>query len=84
MQAENSALARQTMEEMRRRYLTFLLDDFGADMSAVARRMYLEPGKLPLIVIVDETMTGIYGVAGYNVGTADMILKLLQYSNRND
>ena len=29
MQAENSALARQTMEEMRRRYLTFLLDDFG-------------------------------------------------------
>ena len=62
----------------------FLLDDFGADMSAVARRMYLEPGKLPLIVIVDETMTGIYGVAGYNVGTADMILKLLQYSNRND
>lgn len=55
----------------------FLLDDFGADMEVVARRMYLEPGKLPLIVIIDETMTGIYAVAGYNVGTADMILKLL-------
>ena len=33
--------------------------------------------KLPLIVIIDENMTGIYAVAGYNVGTADMILKLL-------
>lgn len=55
----------------------FLLDDFGAEMEVVARRMYLEPGKLPLIVIVDESMTGIYAVAGYNVGTADMILKIL-------
>lgn len=55
----------------------FLLDDFGAELEAVARRMYLEPGKLPLIVIIDESMTGIYAVAGYNVGTADMILKIL-------
>lgn len=55
----------------------FLLDDFGAEMEAVARRMYLEPGRLPLIVIINESMTGIYAVAGYNVGTADMILKLL-------
>ena len=55
----------------------FLVDDFGADMEVWARRMYLEPGKLPLIVIADEKMKGIYGVAGYNVGTADMILKIL-------
>ncbi len=59
----------------------FLYDDFGDNMSVLARRMYLEPGKLPLIVIVDESMTGIYGVAGYNVGTADMILKLLNMKN---
>lgn len=55
----------------------FLLDDFDADMSVLARRMYLEPGKLPLIVIIDQSMKGIYGMAGYNVGTADMILKIL-------
>ena len=55
----------------------FLVDDFGADMETLARRMYLEPGKLPLIVIVDQEMKGIYGVAGYNVGSADMILKIL-------
>lgn len=57
--------------------VNFLMDDFGADMEVLARRMYLEPGKLPLIVIVDEHMKGIYGIAGYNVGTADMILKLM-------
>ena len=55
----------------------FLLDDFDADMSVLARRMYLEPGKLPLIVVIDQSMKGIYGMAGYNVGTADMILKIL-------
>lgn len=55
----------------------FLYDEFGADMSVLARRMYLEPGKLPLIVIINENMIGIYASAGYNVGTADMILKIL-------
>ena len=57
--------------------MEFLLDDFDADMGVLARRMYLEPGKLPLIVIIDQSMKGIYGMAGYNVGTADMILKIL-------
>lgn len=54
-----------------------LQDEFGADMEILARRMYLEPGRLPLIVIIDEERNGIYGIAGYNVGTADMILKIL-------
>lgn len=58
--------------------IELLLDDFGTDMEAVARRMYLEPGKLPLAVIIDSSMNCIYGVAGYNVGTGDMILKLLK------
>lgn len=57
----------------------FLVDDFDRNMSGLARRMYLEPGKLPLIVLVDEKLTGIYGTAGYNVGTADMILNLLRF-----
>lgn len=53
--------------------------DFDADMETLARSMYLEPGRLPLVVIVDSAMTGVYGVAGYNVGTGDMVLKLLEY-----
>lgn len=57
--------------------IRILFDDFGTDMEALARRLYLEPGKLPLAVLIDRHMRGIYSVAGYNVGTGDMILKLL-------
>ena len=49
--------------------IRLFLDDFGADMEAVVRRMYLEPGKLPLAVIVNRSVNCIYGAAGYNVGT---------------
>ena len=68
----------KTFSRLKRAQILF--DEFGADMEVLARRMYLEPGKLPLIVIVDRQMRGIYGVAGYNVGTADMILKILNLS----
>lgn len=72
---------RRTLSGVERAEL--LLDDFGADMEVLARRMYLEPGKLPLIVIIEPSMTGIYGVAGYNVGTADMILKIVDMCSEN-
>ena len=60
--------------------ITLMFDEFGADMEALARRLYLEPGKLPLAVLIDRDMRGIYSVAGYNVGTGDMILKLVRMS----
>ncbi len=72
----NNPACRRVLEALPK--IRLCLDDFGADMEAVARRMYLEPGKLPLAVIIDRNMNCIYGVAGYNVGTGDMILKLLK------
>lgn len=57
--------------------IKLLYDDFGANMEALARSLYLEPGKLPLAVLIDQRMRGIYSVAGYNVGTGDMIVKLI-------
>ncbi len=57
--------------------IRLLYDDFGANMEALARSLYLEPGKLPLAVLIDQRMRGIYSVAGYNVGTGDMIVKLI-------
>lgn len=63
--------------------IELLFDDFGADMEALARRLYLEPGKLPLAVLIDRNMRGIYSVAGYNVGTGDMILKLIRVAGGN-
>lgn len=75
MEVKKDPTLAKTLAELE--HAQFFVDDFGADMDALARRMYLEPGKLPLIVIVDQKMRGIYSVAGYNVGSADMILKIL-------
>ena len=75
MEVKKDPTLAKTLAELE--HAQFLVDDFGADMETLARRMYLEPGKLPLIVIVNQEMRGIYGVAGYNVGSADMILKIL-------
>ena len=75
MEVKKDPTLAKTLAELE--HAQFFVDDFGADMDALARRMYLEPGKLPLIVIVDQGMRGIYSVAGYNVGSADMILKIL-------
>lgn len=44
----------------------------------VARKMYVDPGKMPLLVLTDETGKGIYGTSGYNVGTGAMLIKLVQ------
>lgn len=38
--------------------------------------MYVDPDKLPLIIVTDENTQGIYATSGYNVGTADMLLRI--------
>ena len=57
--------------------VTFLYDEFGMDRETLARRMYVDTGKLPLIVVVNEDVKGIYSSAGYNVGNVDMVLRVL-------
>ena len=44
----------------------------------VARRMYVAPGLLPLLVAVDEQGCGIYACSGYHVGSVGLALKLLE------
>lgn len=44
----------------------------------IARRMFREPGLYPFILVLRHDLTGIYGEAGYNVGTADMLLRIIQ------
>lgn len=44
----------------------------------VARRMYVEPDRLPLLVAVDEQGCGIYACSGYHVGSVGLALKLLE------
>ena len=57
--------------------------DFGRDMEPLARGVYTEPGRLPLILVAKKAETGaaeligLYGTSGYNVGTGDMVLRIL-------
>lgn len=53
-----------------------LYDDFRDTMSLLARRMYIDPDKLPIIVLCSHGLNGIYGSSGYNVGLGDLILKI--------
>ena len=56
-----------------------LFEDFDTEAGKLARELYLEPGLYPLICVVDKEGRGVYGTAGYNVGTADMLLKICGY-----
>ena len=46
--------------------------------SIAARRMYADADKLPLLILVNPGLNGIYGCSGYNVGSVKMILELLR------
>lgn len=52
-------------------------DDFEENVNTLGRRMYVDPEKLPLIIVTDGSLNGIYATSGYNVGTGDMLLRIL-------
>ena len=49
----------------------------GVD-NGVAREMFVDPEKLPLLVVLKGGLRGIFACAGYNVGSVDLAMKLLQ------
>lgn len=54
-----------------------VMDDFGDNYRRLAQTVGQEPGKLPLAVILNGQQECIYSDAGYNVGLADMLYKIL-------
>lgn len=53
-------------------------DDFEENVNTLARRMYVDPDKLPLIMVTQKGLHGIYATSGYNVGTGEMLLRILK------
>lgn len=49
------------------------------NVNVLARRMYGDPDKRPFILVTDQNCTGIYSTGGYNVGTGDMLLRILNW-----
>lgn len=71
---ENATL-RRTMEALPA--ITPLLDDFGENYRKLAETVGREVGKLPLAVVLEAGQECIYSDAGYNVGLADILWRIL-------
>ena len=70
---ENAKL-RQTLEALPN--IQVYYDSFIPNVETIARRMYVDPEKLPLIVAATKPLNAVYASSGYNVGSGDMILKV--------
>ena len=60
--------------------VTVAFDDFSELPERLARRMFVNPEKLPLCILATPeggALRGRYAAAGYNVGTVDLMLKLM-------
>lgn len=68
----NIARALRTFPEIQVYY-----DSFRTLIETLGRRMYVDHEKLPLIIVTDGKLNGIYATSGYNVGTGDMLLRLM-------
>lgn len=54
-------------------------DDAYENVNTLSRAMFGDPDKLPLIIVMDENHNGLYSISGYNVGTGDMLLRILKH-----
>lgn len=55
----------------------FLDEGFG-HAENLAREMYVEPEKLPLLVVTRQGLTGVYGCSGYHVGSVELMTKIIK------
>ncbi len=53
---------------------------FDDTVEPLARRMYVDPEKLPLLIVTDPGLKAVYGCSGYNVGSVNLMMKLLDLS----
>ena len=51
--------------------------DFSELIDTLARRMYVDPDNMPLIMITNGILNGIFAASGYNVGIGDMLLRIM-------
>lgn len=52
--------------------------DFQDTAPALARRVFTDPEKLPLVLLTNSKAESLYSCAGYNVGTAELLIRLLR------
>lgn len=73
-QATDNPKLRQVLDRLPR--IRICVDRDGSAASPLARRLYTDPEKLPLIVVTSGPLRAVYASSGYNVGSADMLLRV--------
>mgnify|MGYP000054982193 FL=1 len=58
--------------------ISIYYDSFEENIELLGRRMYVDPDKLPLILVTNGESVGIYATSGYNVGTGDMLIRIME------
>lgn len=87
---DSSAMQNKTLQKVYKLIpsIRTYFDDSSENANIIARRMYLEPDKLPLILITDKCnntsdtinkcINVIYACSGYNVGIVELLTKIIK------
>jgi 5-hydroxyisourate hydrolase-like protein (transthyretin family) len=77
------ALLNVTLQKTLRTDLNIALyyGDFTQDASTLARSLYHECEKFPLVFVTRDGLHAIYSCSGYNVGTVDLLAKIIKATN---
>ena len=58
--------------------------EFDDIVEPLARRMYVDPEKLPLLILVKPGLEGCFACSGYRVGSVKLAIDLLKVSMKDD
>lgn len=74
-EALSNATLRKVISRLR---VSVCYDDFTELPEQLARRMYTDSEKLPLVILVSPGMRGRYACSGYNVGSVGLMLRIAE------
>lgn len=55
-----------------------------AELPALARQLFVDPERLPLVLLADSHGRGLYACSGYNVGIGALLLRLLEAAEKTE
>ena len=58
--------------------IQILYDDFSVNKENLGKVLAIDLNKMPVILVVKGANTCVYSTSGYNVGTADMLLRIME------
>ena len=81
----NEDLKNRNISEVLHRFpkIRVYFDDFTQNIEMLGRRMYVDHEKLPLIFVTDRKLHCVYAQSGYNVGTGDMLIRIMEAVEEN-